>query len=280
MGLIAMYRETGEEDYLERAKLFAKWYHDFGSNKEGWPYSNYDLINGKSLDREESWVPGDWQAGGGLVYFYLYTLTGEKVWLDYFRQMIDLLVPMYERNVNSPVVSGFHGQVEISYGNDDFAIIALIAAYRQWREPRMLKALQGHIRRLWTIADEDGSYPSYAGTFVCTIANHEYLRLCQEEKLPEDIPALEHRILKSALQGMTQQETRSTDIRAYGGFYGQSSYGGVARSDSSSHSGVQRDFEFADRGRGGAVLFELGMGKEVRITQRSIRVRRAPSNGR
>ncbi|MCL2639861.1 MAG: hypothetical protein FWD53_03355 [Phycisphaerales bacterium] len=224
MGFIAMYRETGEEEYLERAKLFAKWYHDYGSDKNGWPYGDYDLIKGepKSLGR---YVHGDWQAGGGLVYYYLYKLTGEQVWMDYLRQMIDPLLDMYERAKDSPIVSGFHGEVEISYGNDDFAIIALMAAYRHWKEPRMLQALQGHIRRLWTIADADGSYPSFAGTFVCTINNHEYLQLCLEEKLVEDIAALKYRIMKSALQGLTQQEARLHDIRAYGGFYGQSSYG-------------------------------------------------------
>ena len=32
-------------------------------------------------------------------------------------------------------------------------------------------------------------------------------------------------IIKSAAVGMEQQETGTTDLRAYGGFYGQSSYG-------------------------------------------------------
>ncbi len=227
MGFIALYRETGEEEWLHRATLFARWYHDYGSDKNGWPYCNYDFVKG-SLDAERDLplVKGDWQAGGGLVYYYLYRVTGEKLWLDYFRQLIDPLLEMYERNFNVPVVpAGFHGEVEITYGNDDFAIIALLAAYRQWHEPRMLAALQTHIRRMWTIVDEDSSYPSLGGTFVCTINNHEYLKLCLEEKLTEDIPALKQRIVQSTLQGLTQQETASTDLRAYGGFYGQSSYG-------------------------------------------------------
>jgi len=85
--------------------------------------------------------------------------------------------------------------------------------------------LTNHIRRLWTIADADGSYPSLAGTFVCTMNNLEYLQLCREEGVSEDIGALEARIKTSAFFGLTQQETRSTDLRAYGGYYGQSNYG-------------------------------------------------------
>jgi len=226
LGFIALYRHTKKEEFLHRALLFAQWYHDHGSDANGWPYNEYHFINGPRQEvLDPPVVKGDWQAGGGLVYYYLYKLTGEQRWIEYFRQLIDPLVVMYERNINSPVVSGFHGDVEITFGNDDFAIVALLAAYRHWHEPRMLKALQGHIRRLWTIADEDGTYPSYGGTFVCTINNHEYLKLCQEEKLNEDIAALEQRILKSALKSLEQQETRMQDVRAYGGFYGQSHYG-------------------------------------------------------
>lgn len=223
MGFCALYRETRQEEWLERAKTFARWYHDYGSDENGWPLIEYNFQTRQAVNHDM--VQGDWQAGGGLCYYYLYKLTGETLWLDYFRQLIDPLAEIYRRNAQAPVKWGFHGQVEISYGNDDFAIIALLAAYRQWREPKMLQALQGHIRRLWTIADADGSYPSYGGTFVCTINNLEYLRLCREENLAEDLPALEARILQSALYGLGQQETRSTDPRAYGGFYGQSDYG-------------------------------------------------------
>ncbi|MFB3893634.1 MAG: hypothetical protein ACE15C_16600 [Phycisphaerae bacterium] len=225
MGFCALYRETGCEEYLERARMFARWYHDHGSDKSGWPYGFYDFDTGVGDRGQTKYVRGDWQAGGGLCYYWLYKLTGEKVWMDYFRQMIDPLVGYYEKAISAPIVPGFHGEVEISYGNDDFAIIALLAAYRHWREKRMLDALTGHMKRLWTIADEDGTYPSFAGTFVCTINNLEYLQLCREENLVEDIGSIEKRIIKSAAVGMEQQETRLMDLRAYGGFYGQSSYG-------------------------------------------------------
>jgi hypothetical protein len=224
IGFCALYKETKKEEYLDRARLFAHWYHHYGSHADGWPYGHFDFDT-LTGDYGKGYIRGDWQAGGGLVYYYLYKLTGEKHWMDYFRQLIDPLIAIYERNADAPVTPGFHGEVEISYGNDDFAIIALLAAYRHWKERRMLDALSHHIRRLWTIADADGSYPSFAGTFVCTINNLEYLRLCREEGLSEDTAALEQRIIKSAEFGLCQQETRSTDIRAYGGFYGQSNYG-------------------------------------------------------
>ncbi len=224
------------EEYLQRAMWFAEWYHRFGSDREGWPYTYFDFAKGRggyhggtvageedAAERER--LKGDWQAGGGLVYWQLHKLTGEQRWLDYFRQLIDPLVGLYEKNAEAPVVSGFHGEVEISYGNDDFAIIALVCAYRQWGEKRWLAALRHHMRRLWSIADGDGSYPSFAGTFVCNINNVEFLQLCREQGLDEDLAALAGRIVRTAEFGLTLQETLSENPRMYGGFYGQSGYG-------------------------------------------------------
>lgn len=237
MGFAALFKETGSEEYLERAKWFAEWYHRFGSDKDGWPYTYFEFQKGKGgyaggevvgeeNDAGREHVKGDWQAGGGLVYWQLYKLTGEKKWLGYFEELIDPLVGLYEKNAAAPILlKGFHGEVEISYGNDDFAIIALVCAYRQWQQDRVRKALQHHMRRLWSIAADDGSYPSFAGTFVCNLNNCEYLQLCREAKLDEDLPALEGRIVKSAEFGLSLQETLSENPRMYGGFYGQSQFG-------------------------------------------------------
>lgn len=239
MGLTCLFKETGDELYLDRAKMFADWYHDHGSDENGWPWNFFSFahgrggmtqegveIAGEETDAGKKRVRGDWQAGGGLVYWQLWKLTGEQKWLDYFKQLVDPLVELYERNADRPIdLGGFHGDTEITYGNDDFAIVAMVCGYRTFGEKRILEALQTHMKRLWSIADADGSYPSFAGTFVCNINNVEYLQLCQEENLAEDLDALEARILRTAAFGLTLQERDSTDLRAYGGMHGQTSYG-------------------------------------------------------
>ncbi len=235
MGLIALYRETGGEEYLERACWFADWYHDHGSDASGWPWCTYDFqtqVGGYEQAQVlgddthgATFIKGDWQAGGGLVYYWLFRLTGEQKWWDYFAQLINPLVEFYERAADKPIRYGFHGTVEATYGNDDFALIVLIAAYRQQREARWLDAIRRHLHRLWTVAESDGSYPSYAGTFVCTLTNIEFLKLVREEKLEEDADGLEQRIMLSARRGLELQENRLPDRRAFGGMYGQSDYG-------------------------------------------------------
>lgn len=224
MGFCALYKETGQEEYLERAKMFAQWYHDYGSDESGWPHCQYSFS--KRAAEPTEYGRGDWQAGGALAYYWLYKLTGDKRWLDYFRQMVDPLTEMLERNTAEPEILDFHGKTEVTYGNNDFSTNVMISAYRQWHDKRMLKAIVDYLHRLWKVEASDGTYPTFGGTFVATIGHLDYLQLCREENLPEDTKALEERILRSANATLLQQETQlKGDVRACGGFYGQSGFG-------------------------------------------------------
>lgn len=224
MGFCALYKETKKEEYLDRARIFGAWYHKYGSDANGWPHVQFSFSK-RVPERVGEFQPGDWQAGGALVYYWLGKLTGEKHWMDYFRQIVDPLTGMLERNTGKPEIRDFHGKSEVTYGNNDFSTIVMIAAWRQWRDMRMLDALRGYLHRLWEVQDADGTYPSFGGTFVATMSDMEYLQLCREEKLKEDLPALEERIVRAAKATLLQQETLLRDIRAYGGYYGQSNFG-------------------------------------------------------
>ena len=61
MGLIALYLDTGDEEYLERSLAFAQWYSTHGSDNDGYPWDDYDLEKGEGTSR----LRGDWQAGAG-----------------------------------------------------------------------------------------------------------------------------------------------------------------------------------------------------------------------
>ena len=221
MGLIALYRETGEEYCLRRAQIFAEWYHRYGSDEKGWPYWNFDFNTGKGERGKTGHIPlipyQDWQAGGALIYYQLYKLTGEKKWLEFFMQIVELLMDMHAH----PEDKWIFKQI----GSDNFSIAALLAAYRETKDKKILATYQRYVRGQWTLMDEDGSYPS--GFFFDNFNNIEYLQLCREEAIQEDLPALEARILKTLKFGLTLQELCPREIRAYGGFYGQCQYGAV-----------------------------------------------------
>lgn len=231
MGLLALFRDTGDEQWLEHARLFGEWYHSHGSDQDHWPYYQYDIAKrtgervGKEGDSNGRLVRYKWRAAGGLFYYWLYRLTSEEKWLDYFKILIDQVEEVYEQKREMHLRHHPSGEKGVIINaNDDFAFITLLAAYRLWKKETHRAYLQDYMHRLWEVQEQDGSYPGLEGVFVATLSNMEYLRLCREEGIDENLEELEKRIIKSADFALTLQETKSRDIRSYGGFYGQSHY--------------------------------------------------------
>jgi len=225
MGLCALYRMTGEEEYLERARAYAEWYRRYGCDAEGWPWGRFDLTRGKGMDREGH-VRGDWQAGGGLFYYYLASLTGEKRYIEEcLVPMMDLLVDIYRENPGESVVEGFHGEVPVSCGNDDFALVALLAAYRATSRAEYLETARERITGLLNIMDPDtGRFPSFGGTFVSGISMHVLNELDASEGRTPD-PRLAAAVELTAENALELQARDYTNPRVHGGFWGQSHFG-------------------------------------------------------
>jgi len=233
-GLCRLFKETKDEEWLERAKLFADWWIKYGTDKKGWPYITFDLKNEFGHNRamavagEEAgaeFIKGDWQAGSAIFFYQLFKLTKDSRYIEKgFDPLIKGLIRIYEENRGKPVVDGFHGEVPISFGNDDFALAALICAYRLKKEKRLLDLLIERIEEQNRLMDSDGSFPSFGGTFVSGINNLEFLKLIGTEKIKYDTEAVERCVRKTAEFGLTLQEKESRDLRLLGGLYGQSSY--------------------------------------------------------
>lgn len=233
-GICRLFKETQDQEWLDRAKLFADWWIKHGTDSNGWPYITFNLDkqygHNRSMDvvGEENggeFVKGDWQAGSAIFFYQLYKLTGDERYISQgLDPLINGLVKIYAENRGKPVIDGFHGVVPISYGNDDFALVALVCAYRLKREKALLDLLIERITEQNRLMDEDGSYPSFGGTFVCGINNLEFLKLVETEKLPIDVSAVERCVCRTAQYGLSLQVKEGTDLRLLGGVYGQSSH--------------------------------------------------------
>jgi hypothetical protein len=234
-GLCRLFRETQDEQWLDCARLFADWWIKHGTDETGWPYVSYDLAGQKGhcgsiqVAGEAGggkFVPGDWQAGGAIFFYQLYRLTKEDRYIEEgFDPMIERLAQIYAENRGAPLVDGFHGEVPISYGNDDFALVSLVCACRLKKDPVLLDLLSERIASQNSLMDEDGSYPSLEGTFVCGINNLEYLAFVTDRELPVDTSAVEACLRKTAEFGLTLQHREGDDLRCLGGFYGQANHG-------------------------------------------------------
>ena len=238
-GLCRLFRETQDQEWLDRAKLFADWWINHGTDANGWPYITFHIDQQRGHNRamptfgEEGGgtelVKGDWQAGSAIFFHQLYKLTGDVRYIEKgLDPLIRGLVQIYAANRDKPVADGFHGVVPISYGNDDFALVALVCAYRLTHERSLLELLVERIAAQNRLMDEDGSYPSFGGTFVSGINNLEFLKLVETEKLDLDTADVMRCVRKTAAFGLTLQVKEGTDLRLLGGLYDQSSHG-VAR---------------------------------------------------
>ncbi|MFQ6048401.1 MAG: hypothetical protein ACE5K7_03445, partial [Phycisphaerae bacterium] len=220
-GLLALHRLTHRQEYLEPVRLFCNWYRRYGSDERGWPVVTFPFQTCQPRDQHHC---GIWQAGGGLVYYYLAELTGEKRWLEEGLQPIaERALEMFDRQAelaDGGEMAAAHGL----HGNDDFATLTMLAAYRSLGDQKYLQRFGRNINTLLANQHPDGSFRNYAGCFVAGLTMLDALQLGSQ--LPDfvDRSAVADALRRLADFGLTNQELHNRDRRAYGGMYGQSPY--------------------------------------------------------
>ena len=236
LGLCALYKMTGEKQYLDAAELFADWYYKNATDENGWPYHSFDFIEGKGYNSKSEllreaqghtkYTKGDWQVGGSMFFYYLYNFTKNKKYLDdYMLPNIEKLMELYKQNPVDKILPGFHGAVPISFGNDDFALVALMCAYCATRKKAYLEMARERVLGLLAIMDkETGNFPSFGGTFVMGIT----IKVLNDlEKALGNQPdsRLEEALVLIAQNGVKLQAFDYNNSRIHGGFWGQTNYG-------------------------------------------------------
>ncbi len=221
-GLLAMYRLTGWQEYLDRAVLFADWYRKYGSDESGWPHVTFYFDTGKTADES---AKGIWQAGGALTYHYLYELTGDRKWLEPLRVIVDRAVEMLDKgDTESSGAASHHGM----RGNDDFCSMVLLAAWLHFKDRKYLARFARNITMLIERQHPDGSYHGMAGEYMTGLEMLDAWQVRDQLKGLVDETKLRTALLKAADFGLAQQELAVHNVRMYGGMYGQNWYG-VAR---------------------------------------------------
>ncbi len=218
MGLCTLARLTGEDEYLYRARLIGDWYLRSTMNEERWPAYTYFLDR-----REGQWrEPGIWQVGAALAFYYLHRLTGDD---RYVEEGIRPLMDGYKRLYAESVKPGTSTECIELGGQDDFAAIAALGAYLLYDDTELLEIVRHRCQALVDSQDADGSCPGYATEFVAGLTWHNFIELVETRKLKDDVTPFQKAIAKVVAFAPTIQERTLRDIRAYGGIYGQCSFG-------------------------------------------------------
>lgn len=222
-GYLALYRVTGEKDYLERAELFADWFLKNAINPStNWPYWSFPL-DGTPADRSDRKM-APFQAGSGLFFYHLYKVTGKRVYFD--KGVIPLAEGLLANAARENGITTFYstgGLSQTKANNDDFASLTLLAAYRETGDKRYWDVAARRLDYLMGIQREDGSIVpgNPAGLYVSALTALDALQLAAEKGLAIDQERVATFVRRCAEYGATFQETRPHDIKAFGGFYGQ-----------------------------------------------------------
>lgn len=226
-GIATMAKLTDEDEekrqtYLETANMWCKWVNTYGSDEKKWPYR---FFRHKTATPEQD-VPGDWQAGGALAYYYTAKVSGDDHWIhEGLKPVAEQLLVLGDPTEEDGSEHGWHGESRISVGNDDFATITALAAFLSFEDERHLDLARKRVAWMMEKQASNGAFPNGGGTFVTALTLLDFIEVAKLKGLPDDTGPMADALLKAARHGLGLQETKPGDLRTYGGLYGQCNYG-------------------------------------------------------
>ncbi len=229
-GMLWLYEETGDEEYLRRVRLFNDWFLREGMAR-GWPLWE---VNMRGEPYKNLGIEGSFH-GGDVAYFYDYwRITGDDSYSERgIRYLADYFVEHFiDENGRVHVVrdreTGEYRTddnpqypahwVTMHEYNDDFATIGLLGAWLRYGDDVYLDRVRAFADRMIDHQNPAGSFhdpyvPPASATVPILLL--DLYRLTGERKYFDAA----HRAGEHLL---TLQETESDDGKARGGFHGYS----------------------------------------------------------
>ena len=214
-GFLALYRFTGDGEYLERAKLYGDWYLNYAINPEtGWTYWSFPFDTDQLGDNNKQM--GYFQAGGGVFLYQLYKVTGDRKYLEKgLKHLCDKFLEYYTDE---------KGNWKLDQNNDDFGTIALLCAYRELGDKKYWDAAIKRLEQLIVMQREDGAIVpgTTGGCYISALTAMEILDIARDKGIKLDREHIEKFIRRTSDFALTMQESDpAADLKSYGGFYGQ-----------------------------------------------------------
>ena len=222
MGFAALYRATGDKEYLQRLRLLCDWFIDHCMGQEKWPARQFAF----DKEQQDRTAKEYFMVGSGLMFYYAYRLTGEKRYVDQgLVPICDPLAADYHVRPWGPSPPALESQ-GVWPTQDDFASEALLAAYRATGHKKYFDAAKRHADWLVSVQKENGAYSGYgSAVFVAGLHLLDLCRVIEEEKMGIDTAPYLRAVRQGARFGLSLQERTPGDVRTYGGLYGQNPFG-------------------------------------------------------
>lgn len=168
-GFVDFYRVTGEEEYLERAVLWAEWYMRKGQDENGLPLWGVDMEppwrDGSALMRND--VLGDFHGGCLNFFYHLYKATGDKKWIgDWYVSFAERYLKYvqqpdgYYRTVIKATMSVPENDPQggLHKSNDDLTSLGLLCAYKATGDRKFLDGAEKFLAAVARDQQPDGFF--------------------------------------------------------------------------------------------------------------------------
>jgi len=168
-GFLETYRYTGDEEYLDRAKLWAKWFLKKGLDDEKYPLFGvqFDKDFSHRTPHIQNEMQGSFQGGCLNFLYHLACQTGESSWTgEEFIKIADIFVD----HIQQP--DGFFVSVDrktkkvsddmifrkLHRANDDLGTLGLLCAYRVTGKKKYLASIEKFMNAVFAAQREDGHF--------------------------------------------------------------------------------------------------------------------------
>jgi hypothetical protein len=168
-GFIELYRHTGDNEYLERARLWAEWFLENGHDEDGWPLwgVQFETYFDSRHPQMRNDIQGSFQGGSLNFFYHLAQETGDKKWngelyvklADYLIQYVqqpDGFFRSIERSTRKPPEND--PQNGLHRANDDLGSLGLLGAYKTTGDQRYLQAIEKFLTGAFGKQREDGNF--------------------------------------------------------------------------------------------------------------------------
>lgn len=186
-GLLQLGQHTGNQEYIERALIFADWFLKFAMHE------NYPAWTCYTDQRPPYLMLGSFHGGSPLFFMDLFALTGQRKWLD------KAALPILKRYLE--IFAKSDGSIDVVIDpqtgksplrrkewrnvqawaymhkiNDDFTALAMLRAFRVTGNKLYLKAASKFLAWVMTQQNSDGSFgtptvPSGTASLILELAD-------------------------------------------------------------------------------------------------------------
>lgn len=223
-GLLWLYEETKEKEYLARVELFNKWFVEQAMSK-GWPSWSYYYY-----DKKPDYLQGSFHGGDGAYFYDYFRVTGDSTYQNSGMKFIvdyaleKFLGPdgkvrvIFDADKGKYIEDGitFDGMQKMHRHNDDFMSISILDAYVLYKDAKYLERAEAYAKWLISEQREDGGFGNPDVPPAAATGPNFLIDLYSITKNPE--------YLKAALKGagflLSRQHLNPKDKTTYGGFFG------------------------------------------------------------